>query len=195
MKLIQESITHNFSRGESDKLSTMSLGKKAFIIKWLNEYDITNYEINEDLTIDVYDDVRLMARQIKEFPEYINFNLVSGVFDISSNGIRNLRGCPKIIGEKFNAGYNFLKTLEGGPQQVGTDWGHNYDCNHNELISLKGAPEFVGHNFYCINNLLSSLEYAPYYIGGSFDARENDISLEEQRKFRKFNGVVRHIYF
>jgi len=54
-----------------------------------------------------------------------------------------------------------------------------FDCNHNELVSLKGAPQKVGKTFYCRHNYLTSLEGAPQEIGGSFDCTHNNLTSLE----------------
>ena len=41
-----------------------------------------------------------------------------------------------------------------------------FDCSHNQLTSLEGAPRKVGRHFYCYENELTSLEGQPESIGG-----------------------------
>ena len=59
MNLVPESLNEVFSfeRSSSDPLKNLSIGKRAQIIKWLDSFDIKNYNINDDLTIDVNGDV------------------------------------------------------------------------------------------------------------------------------------------
>ena len=58
--------------------------------------------------------------------------------------------------------------------QFGTVKG-NFDCKHNNLISLKGVPREVKGNFDCSCNDLTSLEGAPDKIKGYFDCGSNNI--------------------
>lgn len=44
----------------------------------------------------------------------------------------------------------------------------DFDCNHNNLTSLKGAPKSVDGDFDCSFNNLTSLEGAPTKVGGNF---------------------------
>jgi hypothetical protein len=44
----------------------------------------------------------------------------------------------------------------------------NFDCSHNELNGLEGAPNRVGGNFYCAFNKLISLEGGPKEVVGEF---------------------------
>ena len=62
--------------------------------------------------------------------------------------------------------------------QFGTIKG-NFDCKHNNLISLKGAPREVKGTFDCACNDLTSLEGAPEKVGGSFDCAHNYITSLE----------------
>ena len=48
-------------------------------------------------------------------------------------------------------------------------------CDHNELTTLEGAPEYVSREFECHYNKLTSLEGVPKYIGGDFICYKNNI--------------------
>lgn len=48
----------------------------------------------------------------------------------------------------------------------------SFNCNYNNLTSLKGAPA-MAENFYCSKNLLTSLEYAPMVVKDSFYCAHN----------------------
>ena len=51
-----------------------------------------------------------------------------------------------------------------------------FECDDNNLTSLKGSPKWVGDYFYCTNNKLTSLEFSPEYVGGWFDCKYNDLT-------------------
>lgn len=129
-------------------LGSTGLSKKVMIENWLKQYNITNYHINSDLTIDVHNSVNLWAINLTEFPSYIQFNKVDGWFDCSFNKLTSLRGCPKVVVDDFVCSINCLKTLEGGPEIVQG----SFCCNNNELTSLEGCPKIVNKQFYCNNN-------------------------------------------
>ena len=58
-----------------------------------------------------------------------------------------------------------------------------FSCDHNKLISLKGAPQEVSGSFLCNNNQLTSLEGAPQTVEEDFDCGENALtSLQGHRK-------------
>ena len=119
------------------------------VIKVCKRYDIRNYTINDDLSIDVDDDVYLNSRSLEYLP--ITFNYVSGYFFCNNNK---------------------LETLEGSPQTVD---GVFY-CNNNNLVSLKGSPQTVNGRFDCDNNKLRDLEYFPE-VSGSINIEENTVYL------------------
>jgi hypothetical protein len=130
------------------------------VIDWmLKLYDIKNYTINEDGTIDVRGDVDLSNKGLTELP--LKFRNVMGNFWCDSNKLISLEGCPQSVGGSFNCQINQLKTLEGGPQLVDG----SFYCDSNQLISLEGAPQSVGGFFSCSYNQLTSLKGGPQSVG------------------------------
>ena len=121
---------------------------KTQIKKWLTLYDITNYTINDDYTIDVDGDVFLCDPVLLEFPPFIQFGTVNGCFTCYYSKLLTLRGCPSIVKKSFNCSHNNLEDLKGAPIDVGGI----FDCTLNKLSSLKGGPKKVGGDFICRNN-------------------------------------------
>ena len=124
-----------------------------------NAYGIKNYTINSDGSIDVDGNVYLHSPTLR---------YLSGA-----------RGRLVKLPLKFNVVYgdflcfnNQLKTLEGGPKEVGG----SFNCSDNELTSLVGAPIRVGDNFYCDHNELTTLEGVPKEIVGYFDCSDNQLT-------------------
>jgi hypothetical protein len=66
---------------ENNFFKNLGVGK-ARIENWLNEYNIINYTINNDLTIDVNGVVYLSTYKEEQLPEYIQFGNVTGYFNI-----------------------------------------------------------------------------------------------------------------
>jgi hypothetical protein len=124
----------------------------TYIHSVCKKYDIKNYTINDDFTIDVKGNVNLYNKSLSKIP--LKFNIVSGNFNCSNNKLTTLEGSPRSV-DHFDCDYNELATLEGGPEYVdGIFW-----CSRNSLKTLEGGPEFVRGNFYCENNPLTSTEY------------------------------------
>jgi hypothetical protein len=151
--------------------------KKTMNIKNIcKKYDIENYTINEDGSIDVNGDVNLSFKSLTELP--LKFRNVTGTFQCSDNKLSTLEGCPKSIGGDFFLHFNYLTSLKGCAVKVngGFECSNNrlstlenspqivngyFICNSNELTTLKGAPESIGSGFLCTNNKLKSLEFCP----------------------------------
>ena len=149
----------------------LGLGKDELIRKWLDEHKITNYTINNDLTIDVDGDIDLDCYKEEQLPDYIQFGKVTWAFRIFA--------CYK------------LKSLKGCPKEVGG----NFDCTFcSELASLEGAPEKIGGNFDCRECAnLKLLKGAPKEVGGYFDCRECGKRFTK-RDIKKVSEVKRGIY-
>ena len=140
------------------------------------QYNINNYSINPDGSIDVDGSVYLPGRNLEELP--LTFNKVNGSFSCWANKLTTLKGSPKEVGGQFNCHDNQLITLEGAPKKVGRD----FHCSHNQLISLEGAPEEVSWQFYCDNNKLTSLKGIGY-VGWEISCTHNMISLTEIEQY------------
>jgi hypothetical protein len=101
---------------------------------------------------------------------------VQGSFYCPNQGLKSLGGIQfgTVTGE-FNCSHNELTILEGAPRTVG----ETFDCSHNQLTTLEGAPQTVKGDFLCDKNQLTSLEGAPQTVTGSFDCRINQLTTLE----------------
>ena len=123
---------------------------KDKIVQLCKEYNIRNYSINPDFSIDVVDDVY-----------FINY------FRIKSLPLRFYR-----VGRDFNCSNNLLTTLVGSPREVGED----FDCSHNQLATLEGSPGVVIGSFNCSYNLLTTLDGCPREVVGDFNCSYNPVT-------------------
>ena len=140
------------------------------VIQVCNTYEIKNYTINDDLSIDVDGDIGITFQNLEYLP--IKFNYVSGAFVCFFNELVSLKGSPKTVGGYFDCSYNNLKTLEESPQTVNGD----FNCHSNLLKTLEGSPKTVGGNFGCSYNKLTDLEHLPEVSGG-IDTQSNPVNL------------------
>ena len=102
------------------------------------KYDIGNYTINQDGTVDA-DEVNLEGNSLSKLP--LKFGKVYAGFWCGSNNLISLKGSPKEVNGVFGCSYNQLTTLIGGPKIV-----HNeYLCRHNNLKDMIGFPEYFTH--------------------------------------------------
>lgn len=123
-----------------ENLSPQERQEIVFICK---KYDIKEYTINEDGSIDVYDDsVRLTNLGLTKLP--LKFRKVNN-FKCDRNQLTSLEGAPQIVSGYFDCSRNQLTSLEGGPETVGESFG----CSGNQLTSLEGGPKSVGGNYIC----------------------------------------------
>lgn len=139
--------------------------KKIEIINLCKAYNIQNYTINNDYTVDVDGDVDISMCTLKgkyksggndalisKIP--IKFGKVTGYFNCTSNRLINLENSPRWVGRNFMCQ-------------------HQYD---GSLISLKGAPEHVEFRFDCYNNeKLDSFEHMPKFVGGALEFQHTSI--------------------
>ena len=77
----------------------MMLKTKSAISLWLDKYDIENYTINDDLTVDVAGNVYLGNSGLATIP--IQFGKVGGTFSCYNNQLKSLVGCPREVGGDF----------------------------------------------------------------------------------------------
>jgi hypothetical protein len=135
------------------------------------KYNITNYTVNPDGSIDVNGDVFLWNRELTELP--LVFNKVTGNFDCDYNNLTSLKGCPRWVGGCFS-------------------------CNKNQLTSLEFSPDYVGGSFDCYTNQLTD-NYYDMEIGGYFyTSLEQDGLTEhnynEWRKLYKRKQILNQIF-
>jgi hypothetical protein len=92
-----------------------------------SKYNIENYQIRDDGSIDVDGNVDLHGRlgDLKKLP--LTFNEVGGYFYCTKNNLTTLEGCPKVVRGFFN-------------------------CSWNKLTSLEHSPKIVEGSFYCYDN-------------------------------------------
>ena len=152
MKLLQLLENLNF------QFPTTREGVEAVI----SEYGISNYTINNDLSVDVDGSVYLHDLKLNFIP--VQFGKVTGIFDCSWNILRSLQGAPREVGGGFHCKRSRLTSLNGAPREVGGD----FDCSNNELFDLRGAPREVGRDFDCSDNELLDLKGSPREVGGGF---------------------------
>jgi hypothetical protein len=156
------------------------------VIEVCRKYDIRNYSINDDLSIDISGGVFLDRKKLEYLP--VRFNYVSGDFTCCGNGLRSLEGCPQTVDSHFYCYDNELKTLEGSPLTVGGD----FSCSWNDLKTLKGCPSVVNGNFNCFGNELKSLEGCPSVVNGNFNCSHNKLADLEHFPEVSGNIDIRH---
>ena len=140
------------------------------------KYNIINYTINSDGSIDVNGNVNLGYNKLTKLP--LKFNKVSGSFSCYQNQLTSLEGCPIEVGGIFDCHSNKLTSLEGCPKEVG----ENFSCYNNQLTTLEGGPIKVGGDFYC-DRYVNDIE--PYII--NIYTNIDHIAKIDYIRYRKVN--------
>lgn len=101
MKLVREYIEFNkmdFDRSESPR-EKLDIGESHRIDEWMREmgFNEDEYRINPDFSVDVFDDVNLVGKNLSKLPDYIKFNTIYGGFYAGRNSWQSLDGFPKKI--------------------------------------------------------------------------------------------------
>ena len=122
-------------------------------------YNIKNYIVNDDGSIDVNGDVELSFKDLTELP--LRFNKVTGWFDCSDNNLTTLKGSPLWVGGWFS-------------------------CRVNNLTSLEFSPDYVGSWFSCKSNNLTD-NYCDTEIGGGFytSLEQDGLTKDNYNEWRK----------
>jgi hypothetical protein len=175
-------------------------------------FEIENYSINSDGSIDVVGSINMNQCELDVIP--LPFNKVGGDFLCRCNRLTSLEGCPKTVGGYFDCRENELTSLEGCPSSVGG----SFLCSYNDLTSLKGCPsevigDFIGsanmltslegcpasvsNNFFCNHNRLTSLNHCPVSVGGGFICNYNELPQDVYLLFNYTNELTQeeqHIF-
>jgi hypothetical protein len=118
------------------------------------DYNIKNYTINEDGSIDVDGNVSINRQGIKELP--IQFRNIEGNFNCYSNKLTTLKGCPIRVGGDFVCSWNNLKDLKHSPKIVVG----NFYCHNNELECINDGTSDLFGDFYSDELPISGLVYS-----------------------------------
>lgn len=134
-------------------------------------YNIKNYTINNDGTIDVIGNVYFNDLKLEKIP--LKFNRVQGAFSCSNSKLITLEGCPFEVTRYFDCSNNRLTSLTGCPTYIG----EYFDCNNNKLINLEGGPIKIGNRYpyIALSNRLINLKGAPEKIDGDFYINNNPL--------------------
>jgi hypothetical protein len=132
------------------------------------------------------------ANQIKKVVK--QYFKISGQVSIQPDGVvdvqgdvelkRQIKQLPVQFGHvegHFNCSHNLLTSLQGAPVHVEG----SFQCYANKLTSLQGAPVHVEGSFYCYNNKLTSLKGAPDHVEGDFNCGNNLLT--------SLQGAPRHV--
>ena len=143
--------------------------KKMDINSICKRFNISNYTINKDGSIDVDGNVNFFNKSLTNIP--LKFRNITGDFRLDHNKLTSLEGCPKSVGGDFGCSFNKLTSLEGCPESVG----EFFECGSNQLTSLEGISEIVNTTIYCSYNKITDFKGISEYFDGRFYCGDNPI--------------------
>ncbi len=135
------------------------------------KYEIENYTINSDGSIDVDGDVWLTYYNLTKLP--LKFTKVSGDFRCNDNQLTSLEEGPKEVGGDFYCYNNQLTSLVGCPNYVSG----SFDISCNKLTTLEGLPNNINGSLNCAYNSLKTLKGISKIIDGDLDLDDNSIEV------------------
>ena len=119
---------------------------KQDIKNWLDKYEVKNYTINEDLSVDVDGSVWLYDKNIKEIP--VKFNIIKGYFDCRDNQLTSTEFFPTEVCGNFNCYSNNFKNLDNFPKIVEGWISIDKNPNLENIIGLWNC-DFRGSKIWC----------------------------------------------
>lgn len=151
------------------KNSTMN--NKEKITQWLLSHNVQNFSIFEHFShgyvIDVQGDLDLSNKNLNKLP-YKFSHVTKGCY-LSGNCLTSLEGAPEKVGEDFDCSHNELISLDNFPYFVGG----SIFCHENKIKDLKGIAQIINGSFTCYANQLQSLENGPKIVNGSMYCNDN----------------------
>ncbi len=150
---------------------------KEDIATWCDDNFISNYTIDDNLTVNVNSDVFLYLIPMETLP--VQFGYISGEFLLGENGLTSLKGCPHTVEHDFTCGGNLISSLKYLPQTInGTI----------KLFNNIKLTDFTSNLKTC-NNLIKSSNRIP---GLSFLSFEDEIYSYDSLEYIKWNDNVIH---
>lgn len=113
------------------------LTNTKIIHSWLRNQNIEDYNINDDYSVDVHQDVQIVERVLPYLP--VKFRNVKD-FSIKRCGLKSLKNMPEKVSGKFSIYQNDVTSLQGMPKEVT----HMCEINNNKIKSMDNFNCKVG---------------------------------------------------
>ncbi len=148
------------------------------IIEICKKYNIENYTINPDGSIDVDGNVDLSYMKLVKIP--LKFNKITGVFVCYGNQLTSLEGCPKEVGGGFNCSDNRITDLQGIPSVING----SLNCAYNSLKTLKGISKIIDGDLDLDDNSIEVIDRSVIVTG--------DINISSTHMSHKIKRLTQH---
>lgn len=157
---------------------------KEKIIKACEDLKLTNYKVNDDLTVDVDDHVLIENRRFSKLP--IMFGTIGGDFIIKScNNLTTLKGCPKIVYCDFEITSNYmLNEMDYVPYLVSG----SFTISHSSKLTTIKYPNKIGGDI-----ILSYLYIESIGDMDKSDCCHGDLKLISLSKLKSLYGIPSEI--
>lgn len=136
----------------------------------LNKYNIKNYTINKDGSVNLTSDVSFFNKDIDKIP--FNIKSSTGIIDFSYNNLTSLEGCPEVAHSIFFS-RNKIKEIDCVPmeskllslsnneiEELNFPEGFNSGeiiLRHNKIYDLKGIPSSFNGKIFLQYNPIDAL--------------------------------------
>lgn len=150
---------------------------RSHIREWLTRFEVQNFIIKPDLTVDVDGDVIFYFESGVDFVNStghipVQFNSIFGDFIVTEQlNLKSMKGFPKHVKGEFVCRSTRITSLEHGPTEVGG----NYIVANNSITTLKGVPKMINGTFDCSDNDIESFEHGPRIVDDKFIAYNNSL--------------------
>lgn len=148
------------------------------------------YKINGNLTLDVYQSLRITEDDLVDGLLPFQFGEVDGDFDVSHLDLNSFENSPREVAGLYNAVYNIVKDLTGCPQTVGENFNVGFNAN---LRTLDGSPDKVGGDYkiYGAITHLSDIKGISKEIQGNLIIEKRcRFSDEDFRRYSNIQGDI-----
>ena len=135
---------HKQSNGDSFKKEDQ--GVIDLVNEFIQRHNLKEdkYRINGNLSLDVYQSLRITEDDLVDDLLPFQFGKVDGDFDVSHLDLKSFENSPIEVTGLFNAVYNIVKDLTGCPRTVGDNFNVGFNAN---LRTLDGSPDKVGGDY------------------------------------------------
>ena len=159
----------------------LMLLKPKFLLQNFANLEQQEYKLNDDGTVDLYDDFQtpiqffLNGKLLVKFNETRSFTLGDNtekeLRTKNSSLVTTFEGCPNKVKGTFKCVNEGITNCEFFPKEI---IGPIY-CYGNKLTSLKGLPEKVG-SLSLFDNNITTLKDGPKIVNGGFWVRSNKLT-------------------
>ena len=163
------------------------LPPRYLISRKLNQLDISRFDINLDLTVDVYDNIDLRGKDLSELP--CKFGKVNGDFYVSENQLKNFDGFPKEVRGRMLCGDNEFENMNGCGNIIKGD----FNCSGCKLTSLENGPQIVDGYYGFNRNLITNFNGFPKDFKKTVFYDGNPVSEVIYIFLKTFNGYINRV--